>query len=581
MTGLRAKDRLRIAVLAVAVIAGTIAAGSMPARAVDYADGRPLGQLIREDSRACRAMDSLSVPVITWGADMVTIHAAGDDGKTRDGSLFDRAGLDISLTREDDFTEQVRAYMRCDTPFLRATLGMASLAADVTEAKAESRMVAIYQHSWSAGGDAMVVKPGITKPEDLAGKTIALQQAGPHVDYLARILRDAGLSLNDVTLKWTTDLVGPAGSTPAAALLEDDAVDAAMVILPDALALTSSGVGTGAENSVKGARTLLSTKTANRIIADLYFVRADYLEANREQVQAFVSALLKAEEETRAILKAGGQAKAELLTATARILLDDSGAVADAEALWGDAETVGWSGQGTFFTDPSYPRRYDTLVTEVQDSFAGLGLVAERHALGWAGWPMEALAEGLSNTGGVEQARFNEKEAAQVVTRRQAQGTMDDATLFAFEVNFRPNQQTFDRTAYGEAFSRVAELATTYGGAVITVEGHADPLGYLRAKKKGEGDLVLNRIVQSARNLSVSRAQSVRDAVIAAAEANGIWLDRSQFVTVGRGLEDPKTGICGPDPCAPQTEEEWYSNMRVVFRIVNVEAEANAFVPLD
>ena len=52
------------------------------------------------------------------------------------------------------------------------------------------------------------------------------------------------------------------------------------VIVPDALALTSNGtVGTGSEASVRGAKILLSTKTANRIIADVYAVRSDYFRS--------------------------------------------------------------------------------------------------------------------------------------------------------------------------------------------------------------------------------------------------------------------------------------------------------------
>ena len=107
-----------------------------------------------------------------------------------------------------------------------------------------------------------------------------LQAYGPHIDYLARVLRDAGLSLKDVKLRWVKDLTGT-NQSPRAALREPG-IDAAMLIIPDALALTSGGkVGTGAEESVRGAKILLSTKTANRVIADFYAVRADYLAANR------------------------------------------------------------------------------------------------------------------------------------------------------------------------------------------------------------------------------------------------------------------------------------------------------------
>jgi hypothetical protein len=39
--------------------------------------------------------------------------------------------------------------------------------------------------------------------------------------------------------------------------------------------------------------------------------------------------------------------------------------------------------------------------------------------------------------------------------------------------------------------------------------------------------------------------------------------------------------MCGADPCPPESEEEWLSNMRVVFNIVQVEAEASVFTPLN
>jgi hypothetical protein len=37
--------------------------------------------------------------------------------------------------------------------------------------------------------------------------------------------------------------------------------------------------------------------------------------------------------------------------------------------------------------------------------------------------------------------------------------------------------------------------------------------------------------------------------------------------------------MCGADPCAPASEAEWLANMRVEFRIIQVEAEASVFKP--
>ena len=51
--------------------------------------------------------------------------------------------------------------------------------------------------------------------------------------------------------------------------------------------------------------------------------------------------------------------------------------------------------------------------------------------------------------------------------------------------------------------------------------------------------------------------------------------------TVGRGITAPRTGLCGSTPCPPKTKDEWLSNMRVVFRIIQIEAEESVFTPLN
>ena len=134
---------------------------------------------------------------------------------------------------------------------------------------------------------------------------------------------------------------------------------------------------------------------------------------------------------------------------------------------------------------------------------------------------------------------------------------------------------------YADAFKKVVELASTYGGAVITVEGHSDPLGYLRKQKEKSSELVLRQTQQAAKNLSLTRAIAVRDSIMGYAGANGVNLDQSQFTVIGHGITQPKTGMCGTVPCPPKTKEDWLSNMRVVFRIIQIEAEESAFRPLD
>ena len=547
-----------------------------------YVESPPLAKVVQGPVGQVQKSASIQIPLITWGGDIATILANGNARVTARGSIFDRLGLTLKLVREDDFKKQVEAYRRGDSPYLRGTVGMISMASELLSADPRTKPVIIYQMTWSSGGDALVVKEGIKTVGDLRGKTIAVQAYGPHVQLLTEMLRDAGLSTRDVTIKWTRDLTGTE-ATPAAALSSVE-VHAATVISPDALMLTSNGtVGTGAEGSIKGARILLTTKTANRIIADVYAVRSDYFGSNRDQVEHFVKGLMLAEEELRDLFK-NKEARLKdyqpCVTAAAEILLDSTQAVADAEAMYHDCEYVGFKGNVKFFAAPNYPRKLSKLGEEAQAAFAAIGLIGRGVPLDDARWDYERFKSGLKDTAGVELPRFDKERVASVITRKQQQGTLAEGELFAFEVFFQPNQNTFPADLYADSFGRVVELASTYGGALISVEGHSDPMAYLKGKKQGNPEVVLGRIKQSAKNLSLTRATAVRDSVIAYARDRGITLDESQFAVVGHGIGQPKSGICGSDPCPPKTEQEWRDNMRVEFRIIQVEAESAVFKPL-
>ena len=149
---------------------------------------------------------------------------------------------------------------------------------------------------------------------------------------------------------------------------------------------------------------------------------------------------------------------------------------------------------------------------------------------------------------------------------------------FKTEIFFAANQKTMPTDLYKDDFKEIIRLAGTYAGAVITVEGHCDPLRYLQLKKANANGSVLRETKQSAKNLSVNRAMEVRDNIINYAQENGYSIDASQFTVIGHGITQPKTGVDKRgEPLAPPNEKAWLSNMRVVFRIIQIEAEASAF----
>lgn len=531
---------------------------------------------ITEGVRGCRGGEGSNVPIITWGADAVTLFANGGSLNTEKNSFFDKNGLKIKLKREDVFENQVKSYMRCETPWLRLTVGQMNLV-DFLNKDERTKMKTVLQLSWSNGGDAIVVKEGISSVKDLKGKTIALMNNGPHIDYLTGMLSDAGLTFNDVKLIFTKDLTGDSDDTPAIKFLEEEA-DAAMVISTDAFVLTSNNkVGTGAEGSRKGSKIMLSTRSGSRVISDIYVVRNDYLENNRVEVEKFVKAWLDAED----VFVKNWKNDKNIIKSTAKHLLGAESAISDAEGLISEAETSGYTMNIKFFNNEKWSRNFKNLNKEVSNNYNKFDIAKSNGSFDFEKWNYDQMKSGIT-TMTVDKERYSAQEYSKIsqsVTNKAANDSLDESALFSFKINFEPNKAEINSVLFSNEFKRVLELMNKYAGAVVTVEGHADPLEYLKAKKNNQPANILSRIRQSAKSTSLARSNSVIQEIIKYAEENGHVLDKSQFISIGYGFEKPLTGkndVTG-EPLNIKSKEDWLSNMRVEFKLINIESEASEF----
>jgi len=531
----------------------------------DLQSPKPLSDLI---TTALRPVGGgvIKVPMITWGGDVATILAEED-------GLFKAEGLDTQLFVENNFPKQVEMCLSGQTPLLRGTMGMINAAAELFEKKGV-KLVVVYQMTWSSGGDALVTRKNIRKPKDLRGKTIALQLYGPHMDYLANILQNAGISSRDVKLKWFSELslptFDPKGRIvdPVSAFLEDPGIDAVMCISTDAMNLTSGGnEGTGSAGSVKGARIMLSTKTASRIIADVYAVRADYLERNKDKVKGFVTALTKAQQRLDELDRTRRQ---NLLTKAARWLFDSAEAVPDVEGLLSDCTFVGETGNQQFFSGVGTTRSFRNLTAEIQGNFIQMGIIKGKTQLNAADWKSDTSARVQPTQ---TRPRFDTRKVEQKISVEPTTWA-EEGTLFQVEITFSPNQSTFPIAQYAADFKKALDISQTYGGALIIIEGHSDPLGILQARENRRPAVEIQQMEQQAKNLSLQRAQEVRKSFLDYCRQQKISLDESQFVAVGLGISSPRFN-------PPRTREEWAANRRVQFRIKQIEAELDDFKPLQ
>ncbi|MCH2076075.1 MAG: ABC transporter substrate-binding protein [Rhodobacteraceae bacterium] len=552
---------MRALTVALAALAGTAYA----------APGDRLAEVVSDPVRDCAAGWNQNMPLIAWGADGVVAWANGG-ALSNDGGKLGAAGLPLELSVEDSFEAQLKAYLACETPYLRGTLGMLASAAPVTEFDARTEQIVFFKHSFSAG-DGIVAAEGIGRIGDLSGKRIAIQANGPHVDFVGRILADGGLSFSDVEIVWVADLTGD-GDTPSAAIT-DGRADAAAVILPDARFLTSGGnVGTGAEGSIRGATILISTQEAASVIGDYIAVRADYFDANKDDIQRMVNVLFQAEEEMRAFMAQDGDPRQQQMAAL--MAGDFLGGLPLEEGvfLWQDAITDGWAGNAKHFADATEARRYDVLLEEVNAALRGADRLEAPANLATAEWDYTALTGGLTDLDERQIAAFDPAAAAVAVQKLRRTGQLDANTKIDFEVFFEPDSTSFPVSLYAQDFEEILRLASTYSGAIITVEGHSDPLHFLRREKAGADNQELRAIRTSTQNLSLDRAIAVVEALSSYSGDIGVRMNRDQFTVDGVGISTPRHN-------PPATEAEWRENMRVVFRVLTVQAEATSFAPLD
>jgi len=567
---------------------------------------------------------SIQLPYITWGGDMATFYGNGGL-TTKAGSLFQKQGLNLRLVAGDDFVQQVRDYRAGKSPFLRGTFHMIGLASEVIGADPRTKGVVILQMTWSAG-DHMVARANVRTVSDLKGKTIVLQQGGPHVGMLDDVLKSAQLTWNDVKVVWTKDLTGSADS-PAELFKTRTDIDACFAITPDMAGLCGGlrSTGSGAEGTVKGSRVLVSTAELSRSIADVYVCRKDFYDANKELVTKFVAAYLKACEEVIDLKKKHEASPSAAYKSLLQMTQDIYGKTTipvldDANGLLSDCTFVGHPGNVAFFTEQGNLHGFEAFHKAALDLAVGRGYAKERFGLFPSGLDYKSplFLSYLTRTTVERQDRFRAEAVREEIEQLSAGGGLDERTILSFTINFEPNQTAFGVEQYGAEFKRVVETADKFGNAVIAIRGHSDPtktlLDLVKAgmtkgvlKRSGTSgnysyslngrplDLsstatLLNLIetgafdgvpevnpretMQSALNLSRSRADQVRDSVVSYAKAQGLTLDKTQIQPVGVGVREPFIA-------KPANMEEAKQNMRVEFRILRVQAEASKPADFD
>src|SRR5207249_5457538 len=134
------------------------------------------------------------------------------------------------------------------------------------------------------GGDGIVVRDSIRTMSDLRGKTIVLAQNSPSHFFVLNALINAGVQPAEVDFKFTQDAF-----QAAAAFNADKRLAGCVSWAPDIYNL----------EKVKGNHVLVTTSTANKLIADVWFARADFAKDNAEIVEGLARGIFDATEDLK------------------------------------------------------------------------------------------------------------------------------------------------------------------------------------------------------------------------------------------------------------------------------------------
>src|SRR5579863_2821558 len=275
---------------------------------------------------------------------------AGKIWKTPSGKDFK-----VELTLIDDPVAMRDAYAAGNVHVGWGTLDMVPLFLE--SLRKDSRvMPRVYQQvDWSNGGDGIVVRENIKTISDLRGKTLVLAQNSPSHYFALNALINAGVQPSEVNFKFTQ-----AAFQAAAAFNADKSVAGAVSWSPDIYNLAK----------VKGNRMLVTTSTANKLVADVWFARADFAKDNPDVIEGLVRGIFDGME---ALKDQGNKAAAAKLMSAGYSIPEG-----DALNMQGDAHSTNYAENREFFLNQNNPTNFERTWNNAYYLYKRINAVSDR-----------------------------------------------------------------------------------------------------------------------------------------------------------------------------------------------------------
>ncbi len=401
-----------------------------------------------------------------------------------------------------------------------ATLDMVPLFMD--ELKKDPRiMPRIFQQvDFSNGGDGIVIRKSAARDansptiSDLKGKKVVLAQNSPSEYFLLNALVNGGVQPGEVNFIYTEDAF-----QAAAAFSSDKSIAACVSWAPDIYNLSE----------IKGNHLLVSTATANKLIADVWFARGDFARDHLDICEGLVRGIFDGMEKMKT--DAGKKSAAGHMSKLYSI------PEADTLGMLGDAHSTNYAENREFFMNQNNPANFERTWNTAYLLYRKMNRISQAVAFDKV---MDfSILQKLENEEPYKSSR-NEYQinfAPKTVQSIKAEG--NEILTKVVTLHFYPNSWDLRKTITARengkdiekpyetgvdaVLEEVGKLAGQYGAANIVVEGHTD--GSMRGQVSS----------QMVKELSGNRAAAVKTEILKKFPN----FNANQFSTDGAGWDKP------------------------------------------
>jgi NitT/TauT family transport system substrate-binding protein len=464
----------------------------------------------------------------------------GKTWKTADGKEFK-----VELVLIDNPVAMRDAYASGDVHIGWATLDMLPLFmegfVDATGKPRDSRVMprVFQQIDWSNGGDGIVARDSIKTVADLRGKTVVLAQNSPSHYFLLNMLVAGGVQPGEVKMRFTPDAFAA-----AAAFNAEKAIEAAVSWSPDIYKLAD----------VKGNRMLVTTQTANKLIADVWFARADFAKDHMDKIESLARGIFDAMDDLKHDDKKQHCAK----------LMADGYSIpaSDTIKMFDDAHNTNWAENFQFFLNQNNPTNFERVWRQAYNLYRAIGSIT--HSPVSFDKVMDySVIQKLGDEPKYRSQRDEYEVHLTPKTVSQVHAESEEILTNSIVIQFAPNDfnlhKKWNREENGKVvevlydpnvdnvMEEAAKLAGQFGAARIIVEGHTD------SSRRGQ-------IPASAvKELSLSRANAVKEELV-----NKYKMDPNRINADGKGWDEPA------DPNDPENQAK---NRRVEIKVFSAEKQ--------